>query len=114
MKEGWWLGVSVAWKGASSRIAAYSERQPISGLCAITRLPGRKTRPCVSWTVKTDSSLDCTKSSPRRLSYYTPLLEGLRGSPCYRSRGPAGGFLLSDHQWDSADLRRPAACARRA
>jgi len=70
---------SVAWNGASSRMAAYSERQPMSGLCAINRLPGLSTRPCVSRTVKIGFS-DPVTSNPchgERLStvsvalYYT-------------------------------------------
>src|SRR6516162_4378882 len=55
MRDGCRIGRSTALKGASSRIAACSERQPSSWLFAITLFPRRKTRPCVSRTVKTGS-----------------------------------------------------------
>ena len=43
----------MAWKGASSRMAAWSDRQPASWLWAMRRLPERSARPWVSRTVKT-------------------------------------------------------------
>jgi len=36
---------SVAWNGASSKIAACRERQPVSSLCAIKRFSVLSTRP---------------------------------------------------------------------
>src|SRR5579871_992264 len=50
------MACSVAWKGASSMMAAYKERHPTSGLWAIKRFPGRRTRPCVSPTEKIGTS----------------------------------------------------------
>src|SRR5579872_5633880 len=50
------MAFSVASNGASSMMAAYMDRQPASGLCAITRLPGRSTRPWVSRTEKIGTS----------------------------------------------------------
>src|ERR1700730_10627029 len=46
------MAASVALNGASSIMAAYMERQPISGLWAIRRFPGLRTRPWVSRTLK--------------------------------------------------------------
>src|ERR1700694_2328784 len=46
------MAASVARNGASSIMAAYMDRQPTSGLWAIRRFPGLRTRPWVSRTVK--------------------------------------------------------------
>src|SRR5580658_187707 len=48
------MGRSTAWNGASSRIAAWRDRQPASWLWAINRFPERSTRPWVSRAVNTE------------------------------------------------------------
>src|SRR6185503_12451732 len=55
MMNGWSSADSVTWSGASLKIAACSDRQPTSWLCATSSFSGRSARPCVSPAVKSVS-----------------------------------------------------------
>src|SRR5215471_11515512 len=94
MNEGWWMAGSIAWNGASSRMAAYSERQPTSGLWAIKRFPGLRTRPCVSRTVKIGFS-DPVTHNLRHGERLSAGLHYTQAAPTTQNRRPKPTFITN-------------------
>src|SRR5579872_6013158 len=91
MSDGWRMGRSTAWNGASSKIAACSDRQPMSWLWAITRFWDRRARPCVSRAVKTELGGTITAVA---ILYGSMAQRGYRGLKSQPQRADLGKFLL--------------------
>src|ERR1700687_1842015 len=94
------MAASVALNGASSIIAAYMERHPISGLWAIRRFPGLRTRPWVSRTVKIGIDEAVTNTSTwsvcvlyARVAGQVPNLPDGHRPGGHHLRGGGGGVL---------------------